>query len=53
VRGREASTLIDEQMGPGFHQATFDASGLTSGVYVYRFRAGGTFAKTGKMVLVK
>jgi hypothetical protein len=53
VRGREVSTLIDEQMGPGFHHATFDASGLASGVYVYRFRAGETFAKTGKMVLVK
>ena len=53
MRGREVSTLIDEQMGPGFHHATFDASGLTSGVYVYRFRAGETFAQTGKMVLVK
>ena len=53
MRGREVSTLIDEQMGPGFHHATFDASGLASGVYVYRFRAGETFAKTGKMVLVK
>ncbi|MBU0517609.1 SBBP repeat-containing protein [bacterium] len=37
---------------PGSHSITFDASGLASGVYLYRMEAG-EFIGSGKMVLLK
>ncbi|TKJ42458.1 hypothetical protein CEE37_01890 [candidate division LCP-89 bacterium B3_LCP] len=40
------------QYSPGTHQITFDASGLASGIYLYRLQAG-EFSAIGKMVLVK
>lgn len=35
VRGKELSTLVDEEQSAGRHTAAFDASQLNSGVYVY------------------
>jgi hypothetical protein len=37
---------------PGNHAITFDGSGLPSGVYIYRLKAGG-YVTSGKMVLLK
>ena len=54
--GREVARLVDGPVGAGYQHATFEASGLPSGVYLYRLEAKGgaeTFAKTGQMVLVK
>ena len=54
--GREVARLVDGPVGAGYQHATFEASGLPSGVYLYRLEAKGaaeTFAKTGRMVLVK
>jgi beta-glucosidase len=39
VLGREVGVLVDEVKGPGSYAATFDASGLASGVYMYRLTA--------------
>jgi hypothetical protein len=52
VLGREVATLVDEFQKAGVHNKTFDASGLSSGVYVYRIVTE-NFVKERKMVLVK
>jgi len=52
IQGREIGTLIDGYREAGNHQVVFDGSGLTSGVYFYRFEAG-DFMATRKMVLLK
>lgn len=38
--GRPVATLVDEQQDAGEYQAIFDASGMPSGMYIVRFRAG-------------
>jgi len=50
--GREVATLVNGMKNAGIHQATFDASKLPSGVYVYTLRAG-TYTQTRKLVLMK
>jgi hypothetical protein len=50
--GRRVETLVDEEMQPGRHQVTWDASGYSSGVYFYRIEAG-DFVNTKRMVYLK
>jgi hypothetical protein len=50
--GREAAVLVDGRMDAGSFETNFDASGLASGVYLYRLRAG-SYAETRKMIVVK
>lgn len=50
--GREVATLISGSQSAGIHSVNFDASGLSSGVYVYRMEAG-NFVQTKKMLLIK
>tara|TARA_R110000868_G_scaffold235273_6_gene489068 strand:- start:5791 stop:7761 length:1971 start_codon:yes stop_codon:yes gene_type:complete len=50
--GREVATLIDGIKSKGTHAQTFDASGLSSGVYFYVLKSG-DFSKTQKMLLMK
>lgn len=50
--GRRVATLVDDQMSAGSHQVNFDASQLSSGMYIYRLEAGAT-QLTRKMMLVK
>jgi hypothetical protein len=52
VNGREVANLINGYREAGSHSVTFDASHLTSGVYVYRLTSGDQVA-SGKMVLLK
>jgi photosystem II stability/assembly factor-like uncharacterized protein len=52
ILGREISVLVDERKNAGVHQVTFDASGLPSGVYLYRIHAGG-FVSTRRMLVLK
>lgn len=52
VLGRRVTTLVNERMEAGYHEAVFDASGLASGVYLYRLRAG-EMMLTRKMMLVR
>ncbi|NUN70465.1 MAG: T9SS type A sorting domain-containing protein, partial [Bacteroidetes bacterium] len=50
--GQEVATLANGPMSAGVHEVPFDASELSSGVYVYRIQAG-TFRLAKKMMLVK
>ena len=50
--GREVAVLVDEFKAPGDYQVEFDASGLSSGVYVYKLSAGGK-SQTRKLVLLR
>ena len=51
--GRRVTVLAAAQMQAGYHCARLDGSDLSSGVYVYRLRAGDDFTDTGRMVLVR
>ncbi|MFN0158359.1 MAG: T9SS type A sorting domain-containing protein [Bacteroidota bacterium] len=41
ILGREVATLVDRQHSAGNHRVEFNATGLASGVYIYRMNAGG------------
>jgi photosystem II stability/assembly factor-like uncharacterized protein len=50
--GEEVATLVHEELGEGTHRRVFSASGLASGVYVYRLSAG-SFVQSRKLVVMK
>jgi hypothetical protein len=50
--GREVAVLVNEKKAPGSYEVEFDASGLASGVYMYRLTAG-SFIQTRKMLVIK
>ncbi|NLT51189.1 MAG: T9SS type A sorting domain-containing protein [Ignavibacteria bacterium] len=50
--GQEITTLVNEQKPAGNYEVKFDASNLSSGVYVYRLLAG-DFNASYKMLLLK
>jgi subtilisin family serine protease len=50
--GREVATLVDEYKPAGRYEVEFDASNLSSGVYLYRLQAGEQYF-TKKMTLIK
>ena len=52
ILGRKVETLVNEVQEPGVKSVTYDAGGLSSGVYYYRLKAG-NFEQTRKMLLVK
>jgi hypothetical protein len=52
VTGREVAALVSENLPAGSYRYEWDASGLASGVYLYRLKAG-EFAEVHKMVLMK
>lgn len=52
IRGQEVATLTDGWLAQGSYNVTYDASALSSGVYIYRLVAN-EFKASGKMVLLK
>jgi arylsulfate sulfotransferase len=52
ILGNEIKTLVNESKLPGFYEVEFDASNLSSGIYLYSLRAG-SYMKTKKMVLIR
>ncbi len=50
--GQEVTTLVNEQKPVGNYEVKFDASNLSSGVYLYNLQAG-SYNKTMKMNLLK
>lgn len=53
ILGNEIATLVNEEKSPGSYEVEFSAkSGLVSGIYFYRLRAG-NFVETKKMILLR
>lgn len=52
VIGRQVAVLVNGQMASGRHSVTFNASGLSSGIYLYRLTSP-TGVMTQKMILFK
>jgi hypothetical protein len=52
ILGREVTTLVREEQSAGRYSATWDASNMTSGVYLYTLQAGG-FRETKRMLLLR
>ncbi len=50
--GRRIKTLVDERLSAGRHEARFEESSLSSGVYYYRLTAG-DFTDTRSMILMR
>ncbi len=50
--GKEIETLVNSVLSPGTYKYSFNASGLTSGVYFYTLKTG-EFSETKRMFLVK
>ena len=52
VTGKKLATLADGVFTAGTHGLSWNASGMASGIYMYRLDAGGS-VRTGRMVLMK
>lgn len=52
VMGREVADLLNERKPAGVYEVDFDASQLSSGVYIYKITAG-DFVSSRKMILMK
>ncbi len=50
--GKEIATLVNGNKTAGYHNVTFDAGRLTSGIYFYTIRSGDYF-QVKKMLLIK
>lgn len=50
--GKEVSSLINEEKPAGYYEVSFDASGLSSGVYFYKLVTS-DYLETRNMVLMK
>jgi len=50
--GREVATLVNARQAPGAYEVMFNGSGLASGIYFYRLRAG-EYSATKAMLLEK
>jgi hypothetical protein len=50
--GQRVAVLVDNRQEAGYHEASFNASNLGSGVYFYRLQAG-DFTSVQKMLLLK
>ncbi len=50
--GREVATLVNQEQEPGSHTVQFDASKLSSGIYIYNLKAG-NFTASKKLLLMK
>lgn len=52
VLGREVATLVNERQIAGSYQVQFNASNLSSGMYIYKISAG-SFSSARKMVVIR
>ena len=50
--GQKVAELVNTEKSAGYHTIAFDASALSSGVYIYQIKAG-AYTKTKKMMLIK
>lgn len=52
ILGREVKTLVNQDQKPGNYQIIFNASDLSSGIYLYRLNSG-NFSAAKKLLLIK
>lgn len=52
MNGQLVATLINGMQASGSHTVSFDASALSSGIYIYRLTSNG-YTETKKMMLIK
>lgn len=52
VLGNEVATLVNEYRNAGRNEVEFDASSLSSGLYIYTLKAG-SYVSSKKMMLIK
>ena len=52
IKGEEVATLVDSKRQEGEYTVRWDASGFSSGVYLYRLEAG-PYTETRRMVLLR
>lgn len=52
IQGQRVATLVNGKQQQGEHEISFDASSLSSGVYIYRLQTGSQ-TRTRQMVLIK
>jgi len=52
ISGRVVATLIDENQPAGVNRVTWNAAGLSSGIYFYTIQTSG-FSQANKMFLLK
>lgn len=52
VLGNEVATVVNEEKSAGNYEIDFNASSLSSGVYLYKIQAG-SFVETRKMILLR
>jgi len=52
IMGKEIATIISTEMPAGNYQRQWNATNVSSGIYVYRLQAG-SFVETKKLVLLK
>jgi hypothetical protein len=50
--GQEVTTLVNQEQDTGFYEVSIKAAHLSSGVYLYKLKAG-TYVETKKMILLK
>jgi hypothetical protein len=50
--GQQVATLVNDSREAGYHDVRFDSSGLASGVYFYRLRAG-DYVGTKRLLLLR
>lgn len=52
ILGDEVVTLVNEEKQSGIYEVTFNASNLSSGMYLYKLQTG-SFVETKKMILLR
>lgn len=51
--GQKVTTLVSERQPAGYYTVQWDASGMVSGVYLYKLQTDNGFSQTRKLVLMK
>jgi hypothetical protein len=52
ILGDEVAILVNEEKDRGVYDVTFNAAGLSSGMYLYKLQAG-SFVEMKKMILLR
>lgn len=50
--GQQVATLVNGEIGAGFHSVEFNAAGLASGAYFYKLQ-GGSYVDTKRLLLIR